>query len=379
MINKDLLETFPSKRIKPIDGMPVTADVWEESHTYHTDQQRYHNLLNHGTGIVTGLDIIASDPPDTSVYILPGIAIDPIGRTIVLPQPLAYDVGENSDGLLYIVMTYGEGRPKSDGDDGVVLYIKSQFGIEARPTLPEIPFVELARVMRETRDSSILLASDPEHPGMNELDLRFRQSIGVNQPKPIRVGISSAGKVADKHHITGMSSLARALRRTRNLPVWVDKDVALDGNLEDYTLIYMIAEKAFKLSAKETDAVKAYLEAGGTLLLESCRQAKSGAAPASDKSFTEMATALGGKLDVLKPGHSLMDDPFLFGEPPVGYEADKVPEVTIGDGIIFSTAGYGRLWLGECRGRSATREEIRAGIEWGHNILQYAAHRKNGG
>ncbi len=76
MDNKDLLQEFPAKRIKPVDGLAVTAKVWEEAHEYHRQRQRFHAMLNHGAGVVTGLEVIASDPPDTAVYVQPGIALD---------------------------------------------------------------------------------------------------------------------------------------------------------------------------------------------------------------------------------------------------------------------------------------------------------------
>ena len=95
--NNNLLKEFPNKRIKPVDGMAVTADVWEEEHRYHRQLLRYHNLYNHGSGIVTGLQVIASDPADTSVYILPGVAVDSVGNTIVISEPT-----EQKEAIMYV-------------------------------------------------------------------------------------------------------------------------------------------------------------------------------------------------------------------------------------------------------------------------------------
>ena len=89
MSTEDLLKIFPDKWIKPVDGLAVTAEVWEEAHDHHRQGQRFHAILHHGSGVITGLEVMASDPPDTSVYILPGVAVDPAGQTIVLPQPVA--------------------------------------------------------------------------------------------------------------------------------------------------------------------------------------------------------------------------------------------------------------------------------------------------
>ena len=90
---EEFLKDFQNARIKPIDGMAVTADVWEKSHDYHRAQQSMHNLFGHGAGIASGLEVLASDPPDNSIYILPGVAFDRAGQMIVLQEPVAYDLG----------------------------------------------------------------------------------------------------------------------------------------------------------------------------------------------------------------------------------------------------------------------------------------------
>src|SRR5512137_2875911 len=110
---QDLFKQYPFQRIKPYDGMVVTSDVWDEAHTYHRRQQRYHNLLNHEPGILIGLEVIASDPPDSAVYIQPGIALDAAGQVIVVPESLAFDLGA-AQGPLYLVLSYDESQPKAE-------------------------------------------------------------------------------------------------------------------------------------------------------------------------------------------------------------------------------------------------------------------------
>ena len=114
MLTREALSLFPNKRIRAIDGMAVTADVWEEAHDYHRQLNRLHTVLHHGAGIVTGLEVIASDPADNSVYLLPGMAVDSVGQTIVVPEPRSYDLG-NADGRLYLIVAYNESRPQSAG------------------------------------------------------------------------------------------------------------------------------------------------------------------------------------------------------------------------------------------------------------------------
>ncbi len=79
-----ILRNCSLKRLHPTDGMAVTAKVWAEAHAYHRLRQQAHLALAHGAGILSGLEVIASDPPDGTVYILPGSAIAPNGELILV-------------------------------------------------------------------------------------------------------------------------------------------------------------------------------------------------------------------------------------------------------------------------------------------------------
>jgi hypothetical protein len=58
--------SFQFKRVNPFEGLVVDADTWRDAHTYHRDQQRLHVLAYHQIGIVSGLEVTASDPSDIS-------------------------------------------------------------------------------------------------------------------------------------------------------------------------------------------------------------------------------------------------------------------------------------------------------------------------
>jgi len=375
-MREDLLQEFPTRRIKPFDGMAVTAEVWDEAHEYHRQRQRFHALLSHGPGIVTGLEVIASDPTDSSVYILPGIAVDPHGRTIVLPEPLAYDVG-TAQGRLYLLLTYGESHPRAESDrEEGSLYVHAQFGIEAGLALPDTPCVELARIRRQDRESPIEDAHDAAHPAPNQIDLRFRQEVGAVPQQVVSLAVSYAGGIVNDRHGRGARYLARALRRSGPCRVWVDEDVPLDAGLEAYTLVYLVGQEAFQPSPDEMKMLYAYLQEGGTVFIESCRQGAAVADPPADASFFDLLGSLGLELEELEPGHSLLTDPFLFALPPPGFKVEGKPGIQVGQGVIFSTCDYGCLWQGERQGRAASREEIRAALEWGGNIIAYAVERR---
>lgn len=370
MSREEALQQFPLKKIKANNGMAVTAEVWEEAHEYHTSQQRLHALFSHGPGIISGLDVIASDPPDTSVYILPGIAVDTTGQVIVLPQPVSYDIGDEMEGLLYVLLSYGESRPRpADGTgqaDGV-MYVHTEFSIFARTTLPGTPAVELARIQRHSREAAFHDAENPSKPGADEIDLRFRQEIGA--PREATVAVCYLGE-GDKQHGLGASYLARALNYSGRYRVLINDDVAVAPGVEKNTLIYLVGTGKFELSRGQINGLTNYVQKGhGTLLIE----AGNAEAAAAFKNFLSTS---GFELGALASGHRLLTEPFLFGAAPEGYETQGKPQVLVGEGVIFSTCEYGRLWQGERRSGPASREEIRSAMEWGGNIISYALERQ---
>lgn len=368
---EDLLQVFPARRIKAMDGMAVTAEVWEEAHEYHRQHLQFHNTFHHGAGIVAGLEVIASDPPDTSVYILPGIAVDPAGQIIVLPQPVAYDIGDEMEGLLYLLLSYGEGRPRAGdggGQEDGPRYVQAEFSIVARTALPNTPWVELARIRRRKRKDPFVDAQNPAQPGPNEVDLRFRREIGA--AREVSVAVCYLGKVREKKHGLGASYLAHALNRLGHYRVTVDDDVPLAPGIETNTLVYLVGQGNFKLSSGQKNGLTNYVQRGrGTLFVESNDSD-------TEAVFLNHLAAMDMEPGPLLSGHRLLVEPHLFAAPPPGFETEGTPEVLVGDGVIFSTCKYGLLWQGEVRGGVPSREQIRAAFEWGNNIVAYARDRR---
>lgn len=384
MAKEDLIRMFPTKRVSPFDGMAVTAQVWAEAHEVHRQQQQLYALLGHGPGILVGLEVIASDPPDSAVYVLPGIAMDPHGQIIVVHEPVAYDIGQ-ARGLLYLVLTYSESRPRAgQNQEGGPLYVHAEFGVEARSDAPASAHVELARVRREDRNAPLTDARDPAHPGPNEIDLRFRQEIGAASHPTVSIGVAYADGKANPRHARGASALARALRHAGPYRVWANEGISLGAGLESLALVYLVAQDAFELRQSEMQALYAYLQDGGTVLMESCRQDHAEGDPPSDAAFSDLLASLGVRLDALPSNHSLLTQPHLFAAPPAGFETNGSPQISlgreaIGEGVILSTSDYGCLWQGERREQVASREDIRTATEWGTNIIAYAIGRRRAG
>jgi hypothetical protein len=375
MTDKKLLLEYPGKRIKPVDGLAVTAQVWEESHEYHRQRLRYHELLLHGIGIVDGLDVISSDPPDSTVYVLPGIAVDPQGQVILVREPVAYDVGPAS-GTLFLVLTYGESRPTQEMQTGPA-YVHTEFSLEVSSQAEGHGGIVLAQLRRE-RGAAICSAQNAEFPGPNEIDLRFRPCLVGGQsrrPQPASLGVFYPGGAGSFSGCHGAAWLARSLRQAGNL-AWVDDNIQLGSGLERYDLLYLPAAGGFQLSREQLNALYAYLGGGGTVLMESCLKDAGQEDSTAAASFSDVLASFGQELEEVGRGHPLLIEPHLFSLPPAGYEEAETPPLRAGGGVILSLVDYGCLWQGERRSRPATREEIRTALEWGENILRYAQNRR---
>ena len=376
MSNNDFVNLAPRKRIAPFDGMAVTAETWDEAHAYHRRALALHTAFAHAPGILLGLEVIAGDPPDRQVYVQPGIAIDAAGRTIIVPEARAYDL-RASRGLVYLILSDAESQPRTapgQTDDDAPRYIFSEYTLEASSTLPATPFVELARLRRQDAASTLRNATDAEHPGPDEIDLRYRRQV---EPAPplIPVAVSYVG-MADHRHGGGVSVLARALRTCQRAQLCVDDDIPLTAALIDYTVLCLVGGGAFRLTSDEMKAIYEFLRQGGVLFYESCHAVTAGGEPEGDAAFLDLLASMGVSLETPTPGHALLTTPHFFAAPPEGYEVQGQGKLLVREGVVFSTFDYGCLWQGKRRGRAAARHEIRNALEWGENLMLYAWQRR---
>lgn len=73
----------PPRRVRYFAGRMLTADDFQAEQTYHRQMRYLQNRLC-GIGIVDGLDVTLVG---RGVEVGPGVAIDPVGRELVLTQP----------------------------------------------------------------------------------------------------------------------------------------------------------------------------------------------------------------------------------------------------------------------------------------------------
>ena len=374
---KKQIQIAPKRRLHPTDGLAITAKIWAKAHDYHRLSLHAHQSLIHAPGVLLGLEVISSEPPESIVYILPGIALSPHGEFIIVEEPVAYDLG-SSKGALTIWLTYAEGPPQSENDpeSGAVSYVSAQFGVEAQPSHIMVPGVELARVHRTTGKAPIKDALVSHLPQSNEIDLRFRAELSV-PPSPARMAVSRLGKDGKNDisaHKTGSRWLAQELRHAGQTPLWVDVDIPLDNTLNSYNLLYLVMGSA-EVETEVLNSLYDYLQNDGIIFIEV-------AAP-DEKSIVEAALfeilgSLGITLEPVTKDHRLMTSPHLFATiPGAAQEDNENAPLLIGEGIIFSRAQLGAAWCGRRSGALLTRAEIRAAHEWGENLIRYAlAERK---
>ncbi len=374
MFTRELLGLLPRQRVRAVDGMAVTAEVWEESHEYHRLLLRMHSLLQHGSGIVAGMGVIASEPADSSVYVLPGLAIDSIGQLIILPEPRAYDLG-SAEGLLYLIASYTESRPQSAArrvQEDAPLYVESQFTLEAVSKLPATPYVELARIHRRGGGAPIVAAKAVDIPRANEIDLRFRRVVGETGIMRAMLGVVTLRGADGVRHSAGLANVAAAMRQNPQMQVWVDHGLTPASDLAQYDLLYVVGRDVVQLTGDEMNPLYTYWQGGGTIFLESCRAAQTDGDPGADAMFRELMSSFGVSLAPMPATHPLMATPYLFAQPPDGFETRGTPGLWAGERVIMSTYDFGCIWRGERRGRPAHRSEIRNALEFGANLVRWA-------
>jgi hypothetical protein len=170
---------FQLKRVNPFPGLSVDADTWRDAHNYSRDQLRLHNLLFHQVGIIEGLGVTASEPPDLSVNIQPGAALDPEGNVILVRNVYHHQIQSREKKTIYIIIQFREvlEGPYQSPDGGQPTRIVDGYRIQERDNLPEEPYLELARIELDPTEGPIREAKTRAEPAINELNPGFRREV----------------------------------------------------------------------------------------------------------------------------------------------------------------------------------------------------------
>ena len=363
MKNTATLDKFPKKHIKPYDGMSITAEIWGEAHEEHRLAKEAHNLSLHGSGIITGLKVVANDPPDQYVFISPGAAVDSAGNVIVLPEPVAYDFGDSAEGTLFLLLAHGE--REVGGTKQKAKYLQYEFVITARPSLPKRPTVELARVTLKNAGNSIKDADDGNHPAAETLDLRFRNEIAPNHLNTVRVLVLGLGaKTSDI--LPGWDHLAQAAAQLSNYKLIIDAVLTLPQKLDSYDLIYLGCQGGFSAKSALVKNLNNFIKRGKGLFIEALNVA-------AEEHCQNLLQNLKITPKKVKTKSTLLSTPYLFNTPPIGFSGNQVEGEK---NVIYTSAAYSLAWNGRKKDEASTRADIRSSHEWGINIVHHLHNKK---
>lgn len=393
---------FRLKRVNPFQGLVIDADTWQDAHAYHRDQQRLHLLAFHSCGIVDGLEVTAGNPPDLSVNIGPGLAIDPEGNVIIVPQTQRYRVQSRVRGTVHLTIQFREvpSEPYQPPDGGQPTRILEAYRIQEGEKVPGEPHLELARIDFDPAVEAVKNAKTVSNAGKNEINLNFRQeakaataaAVRVTAPEPARpaapeatlsakepaaaketviIGHAVLGEGSQSLHIGGLTNVIREINQRADFVARLERNIGLDKSLKRCAMLYLTGSGRFELAPEQQAALGALLQAGGLIFGEGCSEGEAETKGAREfgLAFNQLASQLKCKLEIVQRGHPLLSAVYVFSEVPQGAEAGMLLE---GGNMVYSGSDYGCAWQGGRQALPLSREIIRNSMEIGANVVAHA-------
>ncbi len=391
---------FRLKKVNPFQGLVIDADTWKDAHEYHRDQMKLHVLAFHQIGIVEGLDVKASNPPDNTVTIQPGMAIDPEGNVIIVPQPQRYRIQAREKGTTYVTLHFREvpAEPYQPPDGGQPTRILDAYRLQEGEKLPAEPHLELARVQFDPSEGVIKDARNPLNPVKNEINMLFRQQAKAVVPEriittsapitptapaasaatvPARetvvIGHSVLGKAPGDLHYRGLQNLVKEINLQNSFAASLEVNVQLERDLSRFTMIYLAGNGSFELASDAQASIGTLLKSGGVIFGEGCTDGQGDAAAKAVRefglAFNRLAGQFNRKLEMVQRSHLLLSAAHVFSEVPPGAEPGMLLE---NNGMLYSGSDYGCAWQGGHQSKPLSREVIRTAFEMGMNIVTHA-------
>ena len=94
------------KRLNYYTGQLLNADDFKDEQMYHVDKLRSHNRNLHTWGIARGLNVEKIGTKNVTISL--GMAIDGLGRQIVLDELREIDLSQSTASSLYLTISYNE-------------------------------------------------------------------------------------------------------------------------------------------------------------------------------------------------------------------------------------------------------------------------------
>lgn len=358
-------------RVVPVNGLLVDADLWATAHDFHRFHQQRHALLLHGPGIAVGLETVAHDPPNRTLIIYPGLAIDPSGNTVLLPECERYTVQTDQPGPIYIILQFREVASGSRGPSGpgVPTHLREAYRIVESRTPVTDPHIELARIWLTGGREPIVDAPDPYSPGPNQIDLRHRVESGGLARGEITIAHAWLDSMPAPIHPALPLRLIKAITDTTSYRARFIGQVPPAEAVGTSMLLYLASQGALECSGADLEGLRAFLDAGGTIVGDGCH---AGADDAFRDTFNDLAYKLGRKLQPIDRNAPLLRSPHLFSAPPPGSAPGGLAAA---DGMIYCGADFGCALDGGQPGQTLDRAVIRGVLEMLVNIA-LAAHQR---
>jgi hypothetical protein len=374
----------PLQRLNPFRGLVLDAPAWNTAHEYHRRQQQLHSLGMHTAGVVTGLEVAAWDPPDNSVVVYPGMALDPEGNAVLVGQPERFYFDAKTPGAAYLILRL-RNIPQQmvqppGGEQPQPRYFLEGYTLEESREAPEGAYVELARVRLSGSGAGVSDAASPHDPGLDEIDTRFRRQSGPRPHGTVAIGVAALERDEDgtARHWAGAAALARAINGTTHYRAEFLGEVALDQEALACQLLVIAGQQELALTETQEEVLRTFLARGGTLLGEACGAGTTARSREVmplpfQQSFGRLADRLDASLRPVERGHELLTALHRFSQPPEGPDGARL--LLAGDGLLYSEADYGCLWNGGRPDGPAGREAVRSAIELGTNLGIFSSRR----
>lgn len=300
----------PLRRLAVRNGLLLDAERWQIAHDYHRQRQNLHYQALHLPGIVCGLEVHVTEPPeDVSaryrdqrwLQVNPGVAIDAHGNLIVVDQPVKVHLASApADQPYWVYLVVRHVDPEQLQRSQPAEIIAETFRIDEMKQPPGPLDVEVCRLLLPSEDLPLAGAADVFQPGMGELDLRHRQQAQLRPQATVRVGYVTTGVAAQDervrrswHHLLkATQALYPALQGDRTIAAINPEELGAEippgvtnGNghspsaMEGCDLLYLSHRQCLELPEDAVAGVRHHLASGGVVVVE---------LPSRESNFEEM-------------------------------------------------------------------------------------------
>ncbi len=326
------LEVKPLNRVAVKDGLLLTAELWQQAHSYHRQKQNLLYQSFHTPGIVAGLGVSVIQPPRDIpaqyrdfrwLRIQSGIAIDAKGNVIIVPQPLDFriaSIAREKPLSVYLIVSYVD--PETLQTNSHQDIITETFRIDEKINPPSESEIELCRILLQPSSDplaqdNLTNASNLLNPEPNALDLRYRRQAGIRPQKVIRIGQvvndnSRVDRVADNFANLGRSlpgMYPQMWADSQIIPIDLKpnysekKDLSQPAKKENISIIYLDYQQAQNLSRPELEILKIWSQSGSILLIEYVtKNTKIGKLKVMQQQLIEVINELEAKGDTVEEG-----------------------------------------------------------------------------